>query len=96
MVKMVAAEEKYHDANYKRKHAEQETQQEKNASNTLIQDEKKKSYDIMEDMQFMMNESHAKQQSYQRRVDLLIFFHKNERQLNNNNHEKVVSRLQTD
>ena len=50
----------------------------------------------MEDMQFMMNESHAKQQSYQRRVDLLIFFHKNERQLNKNNHEKVVSRLRTD
>ena len=49
----------------------------------------------MEDTQFMMKEFHAKQRYHQRIVDLLILFHKNERQLEKNNHEKVVSHLQT-
>ena len=43
----------------------------------------------------MMKESHEKRRSHQRRVDLLILFHKNERQWEKSNHEKVVSHLQT-
>ena len=96
MAKMVAAEDKAHDANERRKHADNKTRWEKHVSNILIQDEKKKAHGIMEDAQFMMKESHAKWQSHQHGVDLLILFHKNERQLKKNNHEKVVSHLQTD
>ena len=48
----------------------------------------------MEDAQFMMKESHEKQRSHQHGVDLLMFFHKNEIQLEKSNHEKLVSHLQ--
>ena len=44
-------------------------------------EQKEKAHDIMEVAQFMMKESHAKQRSHQRGVNLLMFFHKNERQL---------------
>ena len=44
----------------------------------------------------MMKESHAKGWSHQRGVDLLIFFQKNERQLENINHEKVVIHIHTE
>ena len=87
MAKRVAAEDKDYYANERRKHSENETQQEKHASNILIQNGKKKARDIMEDAHFMIKWSHAKQQSHHRRVDLLVFFHKNERQLENNNHK---------
>ena len=43
----------------------------------------------------MMKESHAKQWYPRRRVDLLMFFQNNERQLEKSNHDKVVSHLQT-
>ena len=64
MAKKVAAEDKDHDANSRRKHAEHETRQEKHMSNILIQDEKKKAHYITEDAQFMMNGSHAKRRSH--------------------------------
>ena len=60
MYKGVAAEDKAHDANERRKHAEIETQREKHAYNIIIHNENKKARDIMEDAQFMMKESHAK------------------------------------
>ena len=86
MAKRVDAEDKAHDANERRNHAEHEIWQEKHASNILIQDEKKKYHDIMEGAQFMTKESHAKQWSHQRGVNLLMLFHKNERQPKKNNH----------
>ena len=48
MAKRVAAEDKAHDANEVRKHADHETWWEKHTSNILMQDKKKKAYDIME------------------------------------------------
>ena len=63
MAKRVAAEDKDHDANESRNHADHETWREKNVSNILIQNEKKKAHGIMEDAQFMIKESHAKRQS---------------------------------
>ena len=54
MAKRVAAEDKDHDANESRNHADHETWREKNVSNILIQNEKKKAHGIMEDVQFMM------------------------------------------
>ena len=95
MVKRVAAEDKSRDANERRNNSENETRREKYASNIIIQDENKKARDIMENAQFMMKESHEKQRSHQCGVDLLMFFHKNERQLKRNNNEKVVSHIQT-
>ena len=50
----------------------------------------------MEDVQFMMKESHAKQRSHQCGVDLLMFFQNNEHQLEKSNHEKLVSHIHTD
>ena len=91
----MAAEDKDHDANDRRNHADHETWRDKYAYNILIQNENKKAHNIMEDAQFMMKESHEKRRSHQRRVDLLILFHKNERQWEKSNHEKVVSHLQT-
>ena len=96
MAKRVAAEDKAHDANDRRKHAEHEKRREKHASNIIIQDENKKARDIMEDAQFIMKDSHANRRSHQCGVDLLMLFQKNERQLKNNNNEKVVSHLQTE
>ena len=77
MAKRVSAEDKARDANDRRNHAEYDTWQEKHASNILIQDEMNKAHHIMEDVKFMMKESHANQQSRQRGVDLLMFFHNN-------------------
>ena len=95
MAKRVASEDKAHDANEIRKHAEHETRWEKNVSNIPIHNEKNKAYDIMKDVQFMMKDSHAKQWSHQRRVGLLMFFHKNERQLEKSNHDNLISHIQT-
>ena len=89
----MAAEDKAHDANGRRKHAEHEKRREKHASNIIIQDEKKKAHDIMEDTQFTMKESHEKRRYHQCGVDLLMFFHNNERQLEKYTHGKVVSHL---
>ena len=96
MVKRVATDDKDHDANERRNHAQNETQQEKYESNIFIHDEKKKAHGIMEGTQFMMKESHANQRSRQRGVGLLMFYHNNQRQLEKNNHQMVVSHLQTE
>ena len=93
MAKRVAAEDKANDANERRKHTEHETRREKHVSNIIIQNEKKKAHDIMEDTQFIMKGSHAKQRSHQCGVDLLMLFHNNERQLEKYTHGKVVSHL---
>ena len=50
---------------------------------------------IMEEVQYIMKNSHEKRRSLQLRVDLLMFFHKNKRWLEKNNHEKMFSHLQT-
>ena len=95
MAKSVAAEDKDHDDKYRRKHADHETRWEKHASNILIQNEKNKAHDIMEEAQFMMKKSHSNWWSRQRGLDLVMFFQKNERQLEKRNHDKVVSHLHT-
>ena len=43
----------------------------------------------------MIKDSHAKQWSHQRRVHLLMYFQKNEHQLEKISHEKVVSHIHT-
>ena len=64
MAKRVAAKDKAHDANDRRKNAEHKTRREKHVSNIIIQDEKKKAHDIMENMQFTMKDYHAKRRSH--------------------------------
>ena len=95
MSKRVAAEDKDHDDNYRRKYADHETRRDKHASNIIIQNEKNKAHDIMEDAQFMMKKSHSNGWSRQRGLDLVMFFQKNERQLEKRDNEKVVSHLHT-
>ena len=95
MDKRVDSEDNSHYDNERRNRAENETRQEKHASNILIKVENEKDHDITGNAQFMMKDSHEKRWSHQRGVDLLMFFHKNERQLGNNNHENVVSCLHT-
>ena len=77
---------KAHDNSERIKHAKHETRREKHASKIIMQDEKKKAHDIMKDAQFIMKESHTKWRSHQSRVDLMMFFQKNEHQLEKNNH----------
>ena len=93
MEKRVVAEDKTHDANEIMKHSEKETWREKHASDIIIHKENKKAHDIMEYTYFMMEEYLVKRRYHQRGVDLLVFFHKNERQLEKSNHEKVVSQI---
>ena len=81
--------------NNRRNHADHETRQEKHAFNILIQNEKNKAHDIMEDAQFMMKKYHSNRWSCQHGLDLLMLFHKNERQLEKRDNEKVVSHLHT-
>ena len=95
MAKRVDAEDKSHYANDRRNHADHKKLREKHASNILIQDENNKAHNIMKDAQFMMKYSHAKRQSHQSGVDLLMFFHKNEHQLDKNNNEKVIRHFPT-
>ena len=81
IAKGVDAEDKARDANERRNHYEHDTRRDKHAPNIFIHNEKKESHDLMKNAQFMMKESHEKRRSHQRGVDLLMFVHKNERQL---------------
>ena len=51
----------------------------RNTRPILLQGENEKACDNIEDVQFMMKYSHEKRGYAQHGVDLLMFFHKNER-----------------
>ena len=49
----------------------------------------------MEDAQFIIKESYTKRRYHQLKVNSLMLFQDNERQLDKNNNEKVFNHLQT-